>query len=72
MKMRTQIVVIASVLLLLALFVMGAGCQQQGASAQASELDSQFGELENMNQEIAGLNIDEMSDSELDELEGLL
>ena len=73
MEQRTLIIALVLSLALALVLVSAAGCQiQQGANAQASELDSQLNDLNNMDNELDQLNIDEMSDSELDELEGLL
>ena len=71
--MEKKIVAIGLIaaLLIASLLVIGAGCQQTGASAQAKELDSELSGLDNANDDINGLDISCLDDSELSDLEGL-
>ena len=52
--------------------MIGAGCQQKtSASASAEDLDTEFNDLENMNQELNDLEMN-ISGSDLENLEGII
>jgi hypothetical protein len=55
------------------LLVIGAGCQQaSGTEASAKNLDSELSGFDNVSNDIDSMNIDDLDDSELDSLNGLL
>ncbi|MEM2933084.1 MAG: hypothetical protein QXK80_01060 [Candidatus Pacearchaeota archaeon] len=71
--MESKIVVLGlfiTMIILLAI-VSGAGCGKTNTEVEAQELESTFGELEDLDNEINNLNIDELNESELEELEEL-
>ncbi|MCX8193877.1 MAG: hypothetical protein N3G19_00730 [Candidatus Pacearchaeota archaeon] len=70
--MKALIASLILVLLVFAVVVSGAGCDKENAEADAKSLDSELNDLENMNNEVDSLNIDELSESDLEEIEGLL
>jgi len=72
--MEQKILAIGLIITLLAvlLFIIGAGCQQQGTEASAKNLDSELGGLDDLGNDIDSMNIDDLDDSELSDLEGLL
>lgn len=74
MEIGTRILAIVSIMALMAVIVLvsGAGCSEANAETDAKALDSELGSLEQTSNEIGDMNMDELSESELTELEGLL
>lgn len=73
MEIFTKALAIVSILALIAvvLLVSGAGCGEANAEADAKALDTELGSLEETSNEINNMNMDELSESELEELENL-
>jgi len=72
--METKILAICLIVVLLAvlLLVIGAGCQQaSGTEASAKDLDSELSGFDNVSNDIDNMNINDLNDSELNDLEGL-
>ncbi len=73
MEMKIVAIFVAAIILVaLVLFVSGAGCGQASAEDDANALNSELNDLEQTSNEISDMNMDELSESELEELEGLL
>lgn len=73
MEMKIVAIFVAIVVLVaLVLFVSGAGCGQATAENDAKALDSDLNDLEQTSNEIGDMNMDELSESELTEIEDLL
>ncbi len=70
MESRILMIILIIALLFGFIFISGAGCGEKEASAE--ELDSELGDLENLSNEIDNLNINELNDTELSDLEGLI
>lgn len=71
MESKTIAVVLVVAMLALLVIVSGAGCKEAGTESQAKELDNDLNDLEETSNEINNLNIDELNESDLEELEGL-
>ena len=73
MKTESKILVVLAIIALIAVVVLvsGAGCGEATAEADAKALDTELGSLEEASNEINDMNMDELSESELEELEGL-
>ncbi|MEM2933184.1 MAG: hypothetical protein QW622_03200 [Candidatus Pacearchaeota archaeon] len=72
--MKSKIMALALVIAMLVLvtIVSGAGCGKADAETEVQNLDSEFGDLESLNEEINSLNIDELNETELEGLDELL
>lgn len=66
------IALVIATLLALILIVSGAGCGETSAENDAKALDSEFGNIEETSNEIKNMNLDELSETDLEELESLL
>ena len=72
MESKILAIILIIILFLSSIFVIGAGCQQKtSASASAEDLDTEFNDLENMNQELNDLEMN-ISGSDLENLEGII
>ena len=69
MELKIITTVLVMTLLLVSLFVLGAGCVSS-EEASAEDLDSELEELENMNQALDDFEL-EINDSELEIIEDL-
>ncbi len=72
MESKILAVVLTIILLLCFIFVSGTGCGEASAEAQAQELNSELNSLEDLSNEIDNLNMNEFSESELENLEGII
>lgn len=72
MEILTKTLAIVSILALIGVIVLvsGAGCETS-AESDAKALDTELGSLEETSNEINDMNMDELDDSDLEELEGL-
>lgn len=73
METKTLAIGLAILMLLaVVVFVSGAGCGEASAETDAKALDSELKDLEDTSTEIDNFNMDELSESDLEELDGLL